>query len=528
MLQIKTLRIKGFKKFIDFEMSFNKNTNILVGENESGKSTILEAIDILLNQRVRNLDPALIRNLINLQNIEKFEQNPSYENLPEILIEITFYEPHGEQDPTFREYFGSYNLNDKNAYGIRFECVFQSHFLEDVRDHINDGKIPFEYYLLDWTTFSGGTLNRYKNKIKSLLIDTSTSSSYDSYNYFTKNVLSNTFNTDELIGFKHNFHENIDKFFNDEKFKLDSNKKIGPNHRKILLENITSIYYEDIVLEDKGKGMESLIKTEVSLSRDQDKSSILMIEEPENHLSHSSMFKIIKMLNARECNQQLIITTHNDLIASRLSLSNVIWIKDSQTSSSLQDLDRETSEYFKKLDGNNFLQFLLSERIILVEGTTEYLLVPEIYKKMFKASIEDDGIDIISCRGLSYERYLNLAKLTNKKVVVITDNDNNGNTLNKINKYSEENQEIFTDDNLDNFTWEVSLYNYNEELIKEVIKVDKKSSYKFNGVDYRMKGKPHLGKMLNNKSDSAFTLLRVIDNLNIPDYVRGALEWIRE
>lgn len=44
--------IKGFKKFKCLELDFNEHFSVLVGENEVGKSTILSAIDIVLNQAV--------------------------------------------------------------------------------------------------------------------------------------------------------------------------------------------------------------------------------------------------------------------------------------------------------------------------------------------------------------------------------------------------------------------------------------------------------------------------------------------
>ena len=53
---IRTLYIKGFKKFNEITIQFNEHTNILVGENEAGKSTILEAIKIVLNQMYKNAD----------------------------------------------------------------------------------------------------------------------------------------------------------------------------------------------------------------------------------------------------------------------------------------------------------------------------------------------------------------------------------------------------------------------------------------------------------------------------------------
>ena len=48
MSKIKKLKLKNFKRFSKFEVEFRDNLNILAGENESGKSTILSAIDLVL------------------------------------------------------------------------------------------------------------------------------------------------------------------------------------------------------------------------------------------------------------------------------------------------------------------------------------------------------------------------------------------------------------------------------------------------------------------------------------------------
>ena len=50
MNHLKSITIHGFKKFQNLHISFNEHLNLLVGENEAGKSTILEAIKIVLNQ----------------------------------------------------------------------------------------------------------------------------------------------------------------------------------------------------------------------------------------------------------------------------------------------------------------------------------------------------------------------------------------------------------------------------------------------------------------------------------------------
>ncbi|EAC6072278.1 AAA family ATPase [Listeria monocytogenes] len=50
MKYIKKMHIKGLKNFKDISIEFNKKINILMSENGSRKSNILEDINIVLNQ----------------------------------------------------------------------------------------------------------------------------------------------------------------------------------------------------------------------------------------------------------------------------------------------------------------------------------------------------------------------------------------------------------------------------------------------------------------------------------------------
>ncbi len=68
---IKALRIKGFKKFRELEVKFNDEISVIVGENKSGKSSLLLALDIALNQSVFNrADSSLDRYLNKEDRIE--------------------------------------------------------------------------------------------------------------------------------------------------------------------------------------------------------------------------------------------------------------------------------------------------------------------------------------------------------------------------------------------------------------------------------------------------------------------------
>ena len=136
-------------------------------------------------------------------------------------------------------------------------------------------------------------------------------------------------------------------------------------------------------------------------------------------------------ISKREEESQIIVTTHNNLIASRLNLKNVIWITNTEALS-LSNVDNQVADFFVKADGNAFLQMLLSNRIIFVEGATEYILLPYIYQKITGRTVEEDGVSVISCNGISYKHYLKIAQGTNKRIAVITDNDKKQDRIDKM------------------------------------------------------------------------------------------------
>ena len=47
MIYIKSLHIENYKCYENVDVEFNNSTNIIVGNNEAGKSTILEALNYL-------------------------------------------------------------------------------------------------------------------------------------------------------------------------------------------------------------------------------------------------------------------------------------------------------------------------------------------------------------------------------------------------------------------------------------------------------------------------------------------------
>ncbi len=108
-------------------------------------------------------------------------------------------------------------------------------------------------------------------------------------------------------------------------------------------------------------------------------------------------------------------------------------------------------------------------------------------------------------------------------MVVITDNDKNEEKIKEINDYNQKSTKIkiYTDQDKNRWTIEVCIYEDNKELLDKVIQVKDNAKYYFNGNDY---GKT-LGKMLNNKTDTAIKILS--EDIEIPSYIKGAMEWIK-
>ncbi|GHT03889.1 hypothetical protein AGMMS5026_04690 [Endomicrobiia bacterium] len=106
-----------------------------------------------------------------------------------------------------------------------------------------------------------------------------------------------------------------------------------------------TIIEDDIDLQNHVKGRQCFIKTEFALQKNEDELDIILLEEPENHLSHINMLNLIERLN-KSPNKQLFITTHNSLISARLDLRNSTLLNSSSKESiDLEKLSEETVKF---------------------------------------------------------------------------------------------------------------------------------------------------------------------------------------
>lgn len=525
---IKSIRIVGFKKFKNFEMDFNEGMNILVGENEAGKSTILEAIEIVLNQKYKTTEKAALQELFNVENISEFEKSPSFLTLPKILIELDLeLDPKKKNSESFmgEEFLNKSKGKDKTRYGISFECSFNEELGSGLEKYVSEANIPVEYYDLKWTTYANKSYTALKRPLSMISINTSHSSSANLiFNQYHRNLFETLYSEEERLRFKSQFRAMVEKLPQEiELGKIDDKRSFAIDSKRSVLEGMLAVREANIPLANCGSGVESLIKTEIALSTPKH-INVILLEEPEHHLCPTNLRKMIRQIQNRKESSQFIITTHNNLIASHLDLRSVLWIADSGVMS-LKRVTKDVADFFIKAVHSSFLQLLLAKKAIIVEGATEALLIPYFYKKIYGHTLEEDMITIISCDGIAYKRYLDAVKQTNKIIAVITDNDQSENKINLAKECEGENIKIFMGQDInEQWTWEACIYQKNRDQLCELIKVDPKAEYKFNGASYGQV----LGKMLNNKVETAYTMLNSGKSWEAPDYLIEAFKWVRK
>lgn len=416
------------------------------------------------------------------------------------------------------------NSTQKGDFGITFTCTFDEELGRGIENQIKEGVVPYDYYSLRWICFSGAPYSTLKRPFGFISIDTATDDATGAFNYFSRSLFNSLHDDARKLNIKNSFRANFSNVLTGISLEaIDDNRHFGINDKKVTLESVLSVYENDIPLENKGKGMESLIKTQIALNCKEKQLDVILMEEPENHLSYSTMRKMLKEIQSRQNNSQIIITTHSDMIASHLDLRNVFWIDDVCTRS-LKDIKEDDALFFTKADNNGLLKLLLAKKVLLVEGATEFLYIPAIYLQETERDIDSDGIAVVPCNGISYKRYLAIAKIAQKKVAVLTDNDEKQGNIDFAEQFNTTNtdQHIFMGETLQDWTWEACFYRINKALLDEMVEIDEKYDYKYKDKDY---GKC-LGKMLNNKVDTAYMMLSSGQKFEVPVYIKEAFKWL--
>jgi len=524
-MHIKKIKMKNFKRFEDeTTINFNNNINILVGDNDTGKSTILQAIELVLSgskQKIKNIG---LENIFNINSVNSFLSNDidNYTDLPVCEIELYL------SDESDYKLNGKINSEKLECNGIKLKIEPDDEYEKDIKKILQNKEqkiLPFEFYSINFNLFSGDPYNSYNKPVD--------------YIFVNGNDLSNNTYLKKFIQILYN-NSNVDKNqleLDYRKSKKEVNVKLANIQNKFnykfqiysdynsRLENNLTILKNDMNIYNLGTGSQEMIKIMSTIDEKIDGIQFILIEEPENHLSDHNLRKLLADIKKNK--KQMFITTHNSMICSKLDLKNIIGLSNKMDPMYFKDLDSDTANYFEKCTSNSILNFILSDKVILVEGPSEYVLIDELYK-IYKNNIygcsdnvtlNDNNITVISVNGLSFKRFLNVAKLLKKRVAVLTDNDKNieKNINKKYDEYEDnENIKIFSSLDEKNYTFEVCLYNANKEFYDNLF--DKNNR---NVLDY----------LIDNKTETALKITKKLNEgsqFNIPKYIKDAFNWINE
>lgn len=548
---ISKVRISGFKKIRNpFELTFNDLVTILVGDNGVGKSTIVEAINLALSGKYRDapISRSVSEYLFNKDDVTLFTNSSQpYLAFPEVRIDVYL---EGGDKATAARLSGAYCPEKTKKCGFSFTISFDSEYLPEVEEASRSehfDSLPIEYFEASWTTFSGEKVTPRMLPITSVLINPNGDMRPSFGTDRATKSLIDTLDKDDRLALSQGARKGKDGFRQavrngeiNQKLAKSASFKAGNPELDVNLGSADS-WYRDLTIslsgvpyENIGAGPQCLLQSEISfgsISSGSNKPTVVLIEEPENHLSYGNLNRLLSLLNSYQ-GSQFLCTTHSSFVANKLGLENLVVIgsaTDGIPSTTLKHLPEATYSFFRRLPGFETLRLALVDKAILVEGPSDELIVQRAYQDKYGRSPLADGIDVISV-GLAFERFLSIAQLIGKKVAIVTDNDGNPEKLaKKFEPYLPlENIRAFFDSEAHNEphddyptlrldTLEATLVrSAGREALCSLLGRKDKSDHSL--IHY----------METNKTDTALSIFDSETPIAFPDYISRAIEWIGE
>lgn len=475
-MYIKNVRIKNFRNFKDLTIPLNKFT-ILIGENDIGKSNFIKAIKLVLNNNTLEYSSKVLgitdfnsekmeefKTIVKnkREQIEKAIENKENEYINEIIpiieIEVTFVDAN---DYYQKALLSDWLNEDKEGECYKVKYIFEPKdkikFLNEVLEITklgNEYMIPldmYEYKIISTNNGKGVRFDKFQNfNISYIGAERDNFSENDKQNSYKlisslleKNLeLKDRYKANkayneffdklkDLKSFKKVFEKFEDSDFDNWRDIVDA-LELGPNspNLKSIFSNINMVYGNEFLYQ-KGLGKRNLLLIILLFTNyinDDRRFNFVAIEEPEAHMCINNLniaidfiSKSIEKLNNNNFNQ-ILITTHNYGIINKLKFNNVVLLKESKAINFSEY--EKASKYLAKRPNFDILKILLAKRVILVEGTTEEMIINTYLQK------NKDNLNMaeVIVTGKGYKTFLDIWKLinkdTDKKIGVVRDYDN--------------------------------------------------------------------------------------------------------
>jgi len=458
-MHLAELRLWNFRKYGStngepgLSVLFNNGLNLLVGENDSGKTAIIDAIKYILGTQ---------SNDINRVTEKDFFRGSDGSRTRTLKIECIFKDISPAEGAHFLEWL-TFDPGNNYELRVRLESrLTENRVVTDVRAGIEGADIQLDgaarellrtTYLKPLRDAENELTPGYRSRLAQIL---------KSHELF-KQVKEEDH---PLVEFIKSANKQIDQYFSENEITLKredgadgqtlsvTGKQLSDDLNKYLNEffpeggqstatfNISSVELTDIlrklslIIDENQSGLGTLnllfIATELLLLQN-DKHlglKLALIEEIEAHLHPQAQLRLIDFLQKKETKGQFILSTHSTTLASTIKLENLIICKDNQVfpmgavHTRLAKGDYRFLERF--LDATKANLFF-ARGVILVEGDAENILLPVIAEVLDKP-LHKYGVSIVNVGSTAFLRYSKIfmrqdGSTMNIPVAVITDLD---------------------------------------------------------------------------------------------------------
>jgi len=462
-MYLASLQLMNFRCFDGNKhtITFNKGLTVLVGENDSGKSAIMDAIKIVLGTTDMSWYRIESDDFYNEETTREIEIVCKFEELTEdergAFLECLTYEDTKKKNSCLYlhwkcKYFTTFNpprpianvSTGKNGTGsapsTEARELLRTTYLRALRDAYSDmqsGRHSRLSQIMRHVSVVDEGDNKYEDGMdlhKLSIVGIANLSNdllashpgLDSINTDLTTILSeqmllkkDTIKTRlEVAGTKsNNLQKEIALL---EKLDLAVDKDASSMQGKVGLgtSNIMSMACELLL----HKGAEG-----------ENKFCFLLIEEPEAHIHPQRQLKLIQSLEheAGKNDRQIIITTHSPLLASAVKLANIVIVKSGNVyplAYKYTMLESDDYVFLEKYLDATKANLFFARSVIIVEGPGEALLLPTL-AKLLGCSFTDYGTSLVDVRSTGLRRYArifqrkDMQKELDIKVACITDLD---------------------------------------------------------------------------------------------------------
>lgn len=437
---IKMLTIENYRSLRSFVLNPGDGLNLIVGKNAAGKSTVIEALTMVLNGRLngRGLYEQVNPYWFNQDAVREFFAGVNaggHPHPPEIRVEVELH-PNAE-NVRLR---GTHGKDRRDVPGCYMHVGLDPELSETFWEHIDQGEhhgvLPHEYFTVRWESFGGKSLRTIAPPARVLNVDGTAERSNLRIDNYAREILASVLTPAQLSELSVKYRHAMRTLTDSSLSKLNEGLRQEPEaalsgpfgsigiHLDFSATNSWTRgigpSLDEFPLAFVGQGEQTQVKLAFAL-KGAGKADVVTVEEPENHLSHTSLHRVLSLVESLCEGKQAFISTHSSYVLNRLGLDQIHLIAN-RAANPLTGVERGTVQYFKKLAGFDTLRVVLADRLVLVEGPSDEMVFRQAWKHMTGSSCEAAGIDVMAV-GTAYKRALELCALLDRDVAVLRDCD---------------------------------------------------------------------------------------------------------